>query len=196
MTFDLFLSCNFKEILFFIDASEVASGQDFNLSQGTKCRQSSDSVNANYSDTHPQSFRIIEPLPGPSSTAKKKLDVESSKNKVTQKTSKNPSSFNDGRPFLISNTSIPSGNLNYNKTEFHKQEHQRKSSISKRKHSNGENVVLDRFGRPMTVRPETMSVLKQLPDISFLSARTLLFSPDERHIVQDLGAMINRKMPG
>lgn len=55
---------------------------------------------------------------------------------------------------------------------------------------------MDRFGRPMSVRPETMNVLKQLPDISFLSARTLLFSPDERHMVQDLGAMINRKMPG
>ncbi|XP_051170376.1 aftiphilin isoform X2 [Leptopilina boulardi] len=173
------------------NSPEVGSGQDINLSQGTKYRQSSD-----YSDTQSQSFKIVDALPGPSSTAKKKLDVEPVKNKLPQRTSKISSSFSDGRPFLISNTNIPPGNLSYGKAEFHKQEHQRKSSISKRKYSNGENVVMDRFGRPMSVRPETMNVLKQLPDISFLSARTLLFSPDERHMVQDLGAMINRKMPG
>ncbi|XP_043474333.1 aftiphilin isoform X2 [Leptopilina heterotoma] len=176
------------------NSAEVGPEQDFKPSQGAKCRQPS--TNANQFETQSESFKIVGALPGPSSTARKKIDVDPVKSKVSQKTSKTPSSFNDGRPFLISNTNIPSGNLSYGKAEFHKQEHQRKSSISKRKHSNGENVVMDRFGRPMTVRPETVNVLKQLPDISFLSARTLLFSPDERHMVQDLGAMINRKMPG
>lgn len=59
-----------------------------------------------------------------------------------------------------------------------------------------DNVVPDRQGRPMTVQPETVKVLKQLPDISFLSAKTLLYSPEQKQIVTDLGAMINRKMPG
>ena len=55
---------------------------------------------------------------------------------------------------------------------------------------------MDRYGRPMAVKTETMKVLQQLPDISFLSARTLLYNPEQKQIVTDLGAMINRKMPG
>lgn len=81
----------------------------------------------------------------------------------------------------------------YTRPDLHKEalqevHHSRKST---------ENVVMDKFGRPMSVSSETMKVLNQLPDLSFLSARTLLYNPEQRQIVRDLGAMINnRKMPG
>ena len=131
---------------------------------------------------------MIEPLPEPSSSQdrKKKHDTESVKIRSSQKPSKNLLQSNDDKPFLISSTN----------TSSKIQDHHKKLSTSKRKYSNEENVVLDKFGRSMTVRPETIKVLKQLPDISFLSARTLLLSPEQKHVVPDLGAMINRKMPG
>lgn len=59
-----------------------------------------------------------------------------------------------------------------------------------------EQVIIDRFGRLVSISPQSAEVLNQLPDLSFLSARTLMFNPEHRQIVNDLGAMINRKMPG
>lgn len=178
-----------------IDPAELVAVQEFNLPRGTASGQLSDSLNVDLTkfQKQSQSFKIIEPLPGQSSFVswKMKLDSESMKIISPQIPEINFGKFHDGIPLLISNTDASSGHLNGNKQEYPK-----KMSTSKWKYSNGENVVLDRFGRPMSVRPETMNVLKQLPDISFLSARTLLFNPEQRNFVQDLGAMINRKMPG
>ena len=178
-----------------VDPAELVAAQDLNLPRSTTSGQPNDSVNIDVSKFQKQSqdLRIIESLTGSSSSAnwKMKHDMDSMRIINSEKPERNFSKSNDGMPFLISNTNTSSGHLKVNK-----QDCQKKSSTSKWKSSCGENVVLDRFGRPMSVRPETMSVLKQLPDISFLSARTLLFNPEQRHIVQDLGAMINRKMPG
>lgn len=99
------------------------------------------------------------------------------------------------------NKSAPVSNNNSSKAH----EYHRKSSIGRRESSQGaeqqqqqqqHHVVIDRYGRPMTVQTETIKVLNQLPDLSFLNARTLLFNREQKQIVHDLGAMINRKMPG
>ena len=66
-------------------------------------------------------------------------------------------------------------------------------SVNKR--SGPEHVVMDRFGRVMPVQPETAKVLNRLPDLSFLSARTLLLDREHKQIACELGVM-NRKMPG
>ncbi|XP_033216473.1 uncharacterized protein LOC117172541 isoform X2 [Belonocnema kinseyi] len=175
--------------------AELVAVQECNLPRGTAFGQPSDSLNVDLTkfQKQSQSFRIIEPLPEQSSIVswKMKHDLESVKIVSPQKPEINFGNFHNGISSLISNTDASSDDLNVKK-----QEYQKKLSTSKWKYSNGENVILDRFGRPMSIRPETMNVLKQLPDISFLSARTLLFNPEQRHFVQDLGAMINRKMPG
>ncbi|XP_076683923.1 aftiphilin isoform X2 [Andrena cerasifolii] len=66
-------------------------------------------------------------------------------------------------------------------------------SVNKR--SGPEHVVMDRFGRVMPIQPETAKVLNRLPDLSFLSARTLLLDREHKQIACELGVM-NRKMPG
>lgn len=70
----------------------------------------------------------------------------------------------------------------------------RGKSVNKRS-SGSENVVMDRFGRVMSIQPETTRVLNRLPDISFLSARTLLLDREHKQIACELGVM-SRKMPG
>lgn len=65
-----------------------------------------------------------------------------------------------------------------------------------KKEQSSEHVVLDKFGRSMSVSPEATRILKRLPDLSFLSAKTLMYNPEHKQIVTDLGAVINRKMPG
>ncbi|XP_066593877.1 aftiphilin isoform X2 [Prorops nasuta] len=123
-----------------------------------------------------ESGRIIEPLPGPCMIDwRKKSENESSTKTKIAKSGKNFSS--------------------HNKT-LHCNNGTRRSEKGLGKSEHQEQVIMDRFGRPMSVKQETMMVLNQLPDISFLSARTLMFNPEQKQIVQDLGAMINRKMPG
>ncbi|XP_020283951.1 aftiphilin isoform X2 [Pseudomyrmex gracilis] len=137
----------------------------------------------------PPASKIIEPLPGPCiSEWKKKIEQDFD---VKQK---NNLSYNKSLKSVppLNNKSLPASN-NVTKTyEYH-----RKTSVSRRENAqSAENVVMDRYGRAMTVQTETMKVLNQLPDLSFLSARTLLFNREQRQIVPDLGALINRKMPG
>ncbi|XP_011305708.1 aftiphilin isoform X2 [Fopius arisanus] len=129
----------------------------------------------------PQISRIIEPLPGPSTIDwKKKPEVSESKPDPRISTQR-----------LQKLMQKPPPKPEPNKCDIKP----RKSSLGRRER-NPEHAVLDRYGRQMVVKPETVQVLKQLPDLSFLSARTLLFNPEQKQIVQDLGAMINRKMPG
>lgn len=134
----------------------------------------------------PAASKMIEPLPGPCilEWKKKDFDVKQKNNLSHNKSLKSVPPLN--------NKSLPASN-NVTKTyEYH-----RKTSVSRRDSAqSAENVVMDRYGRAMTVQAETMKVLNQLPDLSFLSARTLLFNREQRQIVPDLGALINRKMPG
>ncbi|CAL7942234.1 unnamed protein product [Xylocopa violacea] len=69
----------------------------------------------------------------------------------------------------------------------------RGKNVSKR--SGSEHVVMDRYGRVMPVQPETARVLNRLPDLSFLSARTLMLDREHKQIAYDMG-VISRKMPG
>lgn len=184
--------------IFFTDATETSSSQDHKQAQSSKSHRS-----GNHQTTSPpkhqkqhQSSRIIEPLPGPSTIDWKKTDPEPRIKAEMQKTSKTSQT---NKPFLVSSSTskLDSARSETSRSDVHRYEQPRKSSLNKRDHlQSPDHVVLDRFGRPMTVRTETMKVLKQLPDISFLSARTLLYNPEQKQIVPDLGAMINRKMPG
>ncbi|XP_058808474.1 aftiphilin isoform X2 [Phymastichus coffea] len=182
---------------------ETSSSQDFKQSQSTKSQ-----ISASHQISSPpkpqkqqqmQTSRIIEPLPGPSTIDWKKADTESRLRSEVQKTSKVSQTTN--KSFLASSAAsskLDAARPDSSRSEVYRYEQQhRKSSLNKREHlQNPEHVVLDRYGRPMTVCTDTMKVLKQLPDISFLSARMLLLSPEQKQVVPDLGAMINRKMPG
>ncbi|XP_012340363.1 aftiphilin isoform X2 [Apis florea] len=63
------------------------------------------------------------------------------------------------------------------------------------KRSGSEHVVMDRFGRVMPIQSETARVLNHLPDLSFLSARTLMLDRENKQIACEMN-IINRKMPG
>ena len=170
---------------------------DASESPGTKGQHSLEGAESSGTKSHRQSShtsRIIEPLPGPSSADwKKRQETDVGARKTLTKSQKTTSvppigggsggSNSAGKPFLISNNS---SKANSQRSEFVKSSRQVQE----------QQTVLDRYGRSMPVKDETIRVLKQLPDISFLSARTLLYNPEQKQIVQDLGAMINRKMPG
>ncbi|KAG7202770.1 hypothetical protein KM043_009938 [Ampulex compressa] len=94
-----------------------------------------------------QASKIIEPLPGPRMAEwKKKMeqDLGTKQKTISQKPQKSVPSANS-KPFLLSN----------NLSKLH--DYHRKSSICKKENvQSSENVVIDRFGRPMAVQPETM----------------------------------------
>ncbi|XP_077258906.1 aftiphilin isoform X3 [Temnothorax americanus] len=135
-----------------------------------------------------QTSKIIEPLPGPCTIEwKKKTEQDFG---IKQKS--NPSHRTLRNVPLTNNKSFPISNNTSRVHEYH-----RKMSVGKKENvQDAEHVVMDRYGRPMTVQAETVKVLNKLPDLSFLNARSLLFNREQRQIVPDLGAMINRKMPG
>jgi len=135
-----------------------------------------------------QISKIIEPLPGPCTMEwKKKTEQDIG---IKQKSNSSHRALRNVP--LTNNKSFPISNNTSRVHEYH-----RKISVGKKENTQGtEHVVVDRYGRPMTVQAETIKVLNQLPDLSFLNARTLLFNREQRQIVPDLGAMINRKMPG
>ncbi|KAL7297251.1 hypothetical protein TKK_0009654 [Trichogramma kaykai] len=175
----------------------VDSSSSQHQAQQNKISRQSSSSNLPKSQKSHQSLRIIEPLPGPSSSDWKKADAHPKLKTEMPKGSKHSHS---SRTHLHGSNTIKNDSLRLESsaTEVHRPEqHIRKSSINKKEQLTvQENVVLDKYGKPMTVRPETMKVLNQLPDLSFLSARTLLYNPDQKQIHMDLGAVINRKMPG
>ncbi|KMQ93771.1 aftiphilin isoform x2 [Lasius niger] len=135
-----------------------------------------------------QTSKIIEPLPGPCTVEwKKKVEQDFG---AKQKGNQSHKALRNVPP--TNNKSFPVSN---NISKVH--EYHRKTSVGRKENAQGaEHVVMDRYGRPMTVQVETAKILNQLPDLSFLNARTLLFNREQRQIVSDLGAMINRKMPG
>lgn len=135
-----------------------------------------------------QTSKIIEPLPGPCTMEwKKKTEQDFG---IKQKSNSSHRTLRNVP--LTNNKSFPVSNNTSRGHEYH-----RKISVGKKENTqSAEHMVMDRYGRPMTVQAETVKVLNQLPDLSFLNARTLLFNREQRQLVPDLGAMINRKMPG
>ncbi|XP_014232153.1 asparagine-rich protein isoform X2 [Trichogramma pretiosum] len=180
-----------------LEGNVVDSSSSQHQAQPNKISRQSSSSNLPKSQKSHQSSRIIEPLPGPSSSDWKKADAHP---KVKTEMPKGSKHSHSSRTHLHGSSTIKNDSLRLESsaTEVHRPEqHIRKSSINKKEQLTvQENVVLDKYGKPMTVRPETMKVLNQLPDLSFLSARTLLYNPDQKQIHMDLGAVINRKMPG
>ncbi|KYN08572.1 Aftiphilin [Cyphomyrmex costatus] len=157
-------------------------------SQSVKSQNLSDLPSSSLKQKSSQISKIIEPLPGPCTVEwKKKIEQDigiKQKSNFSHRTLRNAP--------LTNNKSFPVSN---NTSKIH--DYHRKVSVGKKENTQGtEHVVVDRYGRPMTVQAETIKVLNQLPDLSFLNARTLLFNREQRQIVPDLGAMINRKMPG
>lgn len=157
-------------------------------SQSVKSQNLSDFTNSALKQQKlSQTSKIIEPLPGPCTVEwKKKTEQDFG---IRQKS--NPS-HRALKHVPLTNNKFPISNNTSKVHEYH-----RKISVGKKENTQDtEHVVMDRYGRPMTVQAETVKVLNQLPDLSFLNARTLLFNREQRQIVPDLGAMINRKMPG
>ncbi|KAH0952560.1 hypothetical protein HN011_003062 [Eciton burchellii] len=163
-----------------------SEAQEIN-SQSMKSQNLSDFTSSSLKQKLSQA-KIIEPLPGPCTMEWKKKTGQDFG--IKQRSN---SSYKSLR-------SIPSVNKSFsvsnNASKIH--EYHRKTSVDKKEtdKQDAEHVVMDRYGRPMSVQAETAKVLNQLPDLSFLNARTLLFNREQRQIVPDLGAMINRKMPG
>ncbi|XP_011347622.1 aftiphilin isoform X2 [Ooceraea biroi] len=156
-------------------------------SQSMKSQNLSD-LNGSLKQPKLSQAKIIEPLPGPCTVEWRKKPEQDFGAK--QRGNSSHKSLRSAPP--NSNKSISANN---NASRVH--EYHRKTSIGKKENvQGGEHVVMDRFGRPISVQAETVKVLNQLPDLSFLNARTLLFNREQRQIVPDLGAMINRKMPG
>ncbi|KAK0181910.1 hypothetical protein PV327_000094 [Microctonus hyperodae] len=178
--------------------------QNQNHPRTQRSSENIDSTTIKSSSKQSQMSKIIEPLPGPS-TAERKKRIENSE--VSAKKYSNQNLQKSSQSTQSSSKSILIDNNTGNKVdvvrvdmklESGKLEQSRKTSnVMKREGvSNFEHTILDRHGRSMVVKAETVRVLKQLPDLSFLSAKTLLFNPENKQIVQDLGAMINRTMPG
>ncbi|XP_043274282.1 aftiphilin isoform X2 [Venturia canescens] len=177
------------------NSPESASSQDpvvHNPGAGGKGQRVSEGGEG--SKSHRQSGRIIEPLPGPSNVDWKK------RSEPPEMGSRKSSSLSQKSSSSGGKTYSSSGKKGSVKPEPGKPDNPRGDSHRNAGSSSygktSETTILDRYGRPMPVKDETIRVLKQLPDISFLSARTLLYNPEQKQIVQDLGAMINRKMPG
>ncbi|XP_029158237.1 aftiphilin isoform X2 [Nylanderia fulva] len=157
-------------------------------SQLVKSQNLSDFTHSSLKQKSSQMSKIIEPLPGPCTVEwKKKAEQDFG---AKQKGNQSHKILRNVPP--SNNKSFPVSN---NISKVH--DYHRKTSVGRKENTQGsEHVVMDRYGRPMTVQVETARILNQLPDLSFLNARTLLFNREQRQIVSDLGAMINRKMPG
>ncbi|XP_074104610.1 aftiphilin isoform X2 [Cotesia typhae] len=151
--------------------------------------------------------KIIEPLSGPNTvdwkkksetgeaTTKKSVNQKLRTDKINQQVP--TSSGGTGKSYSTTAGTISKIDTRAESIKVDPaKEYSRKIATVKRENLPEQHTVMDRYGRPMVVQAETVRVLKQLPDLSFLSARTLLFNPEQKQIVQDLGAMINRKMPG
>ncbi|XP_014473271.1 PREDICTED: uncharacterized protein LOC106743680 isoform X2 [Dinoponera quadriceps] len=167
-------------------SSDAVSQEANSLQQPVKSQNLSDLTGgSSKQQKSSQASKIIEPLPGPCTVEWKKKSEQD-----LGARQKNP----HGKPLRsvlsTNNKSFPVSNNSSKAHEYHRKSGRKENT------QGAEQVVVDRYGRPMAVQTETVKVLNQLPDLSFLNARTLLFSREQKQIVHDLGAMINRKMPG
>ncbi|CAK9826658.1 hypothetical protein ANTRET_LOCUS4465 [Anthophora retusa] len=132
---------------------------------------------------------MIEPLPAPrASEWKRKTDLDSGQKKTTgvQRNISMEKQYTTERQYSCSDRQ-------YLPAEKSALGDYRGKSVNKR--SGSEHVVMDRYGRVMPIQPETARVLNRLPDLSFLSARTLMLDREHKQIACEMG-VISRKMPG
>ncbi|XP_017875989.1 aftiphilin isoform X2 [Ceratina calcarata] len=133
-----------------------------------------------------RSSKIIEPLPAPrSSEWKKKPEHKSSQRAVlTEKQCPTEKQFSvNEKQYASTERQFSSNDKQYLPSE-------RSEYRGKAANKRPEHVVMDRYGRMMPIQPETAKVLNRLPDLSFLSARTLMLDR-----ACEMG-VISRKMPG
>ncbi|XP_071873640.1 aftiphilin isoform X4 [Bombus fervidus] len=159
-----------------------------------------------------QSSKMIEPLPVPRAPEwKRKTDLDSGyKQKSTSIQRGIPmekqclpiekqflsidKQYTSERQFVSVERSFPSSDKQYSSAEKSTTgDVYRGKPMSKR--SGSEHVVMDRFGRVMPIQPETARILNRLPDLSFLSARTLMLDREHKQLACEMG-VISRKMPG
>ncbi|CAK9818491.1 AFTPH [Anthophora quadrimaculata] len=136
-----------------------------------------------------QHSKMIEPLPAPrASEWKRKTDLDSGQKKSTgvQRNISMEKQYTSERQYSCSDRQ-------YLPAEKSALGDYRGKSVNKR--SGSEHVVMDRYGRVMPIQPETARVLNRLPDLSFLSARTLMLDREHKQIACEMG-VISRKMPG
>ncbi|CAK9826655.1 AFTPH [Anthophora retusa] len=136
-----------------------------------------------------QHSKMIEPLPAPrASEWKRKTDLDSGQKKTTgvQRNISMEKQYTTERQYSCSDRQ-------YLPAEKSALGDYRGKSVNKR--SGSEHVVMDRYGRVMPIQPETARVLNRLPDLSFLSARTLMLDREHKQIACEMG-VISRKMPG
>lgn len=146
---------------------------------------------------------MIEPLPTPRAAEwKRKPDLDAgykSRNVVPQRSISIEKQFptsekqHGERQFVSSERQFSTEKQYLSTEKSNLGDIYRGKSVSKR--SVSEHVVMDRFGRVMPVQPETVRVLNRLPDLSFLSARTLMLDREHKQITYELDVM-SRKMPG
>ncbi|XP_034184705.2 aftiphilin isoform X1 [Osmia lignaria lignaria] len=141
-----------------------------------------------------QTSKIIEPLPAPRTTEwKRKGDFESGQ-KVRSSTGGQRSVQTEkqclpmDKQFLTNERQYVSAEKSSTLGDSY-----RGKSMNKR--STSEHVVMDRFGRAVPIQAETARVLNRLPDLSFLSARTLMLDREQKQLACEMGIM-SRKMPG
>ncbi|XP_043603343.1 aftiphilin isoform X2 [Bombus pyrosoma] len=159
-----------------------------------------------------QSSKMIEPLPVPRAPEwKRKTDLDSGhKQKSTSIQRGIPmekqclpiekqflsidKQYTSERQFVSVERSFPSSDKQYSSAEKSMTgDVYRGKPMTKR--SGSEHVVMDRFGRVMPIQPETARILNRLPDLSFLSARTLMLDREHKQLACEMG-VISRKMPG
>ncbi|OAD52504.1 Aftiphilin [Eufriesea mexicana] len=159
-----------------------------------------------------QSSKMIEPLFAPRTAEwKKKIDLDSGHKQKNASIQKGISiekqclpiekqfltiekQYTTERQFTSVEKQFPSSDKQYLPSEKSTLgDIYRGKSVNKRTAS--EPVIMDRFGRVMPIQPETAKVLNRLPDLSFLSARTLMLDREHKQIGCEMG-VISRKMPG
>lgn len=159
-----------------------------------------------------QSSKMIEPLPVPRAPEwKRKTDLDSGyKQKSTSIQRGIPmekqclptekqflsidKQYTSEKQFVSVERSFPSSDKQYSSAEKSTTgDVYRGKTMTKR--SGSEHVVMDRFGRVMPIQPETARILNRLPDLSFLSARTLMLDREHKQLACEMG-VISRKMPG
>lgn len=159
-----------------------------------------------------QSSKMIEPLPVPRAPEwKRKTDLDSgNKQKSTSIQRGIPmekqclpiekqflsidKQYTSERQFVSVERSFPSSDKQYSSAEKSTTgDVYRGKPMTKR--SGSEHVVMDRLGRIMPIQPETARILNRLPDLSFLSARTLMLDREHKQLACEMG-VITRKMPG
>ncbi|XP_076636554.1 aftiphilin isoform X2 [Colletes latitarsis] len=130
-----------------------------------------------------QPSKMIEPLPGPRVVEWKRKAEPDSGHKIRNSVQR---SVPIEKSFLQTEKQFVSSEKSSLADVY------RGKSANKR---SAEHVVVDRFGRVMQIQPETTRVLNRLPDLSFLSARTLLLDREHKQMACELG-VASRKMPG